>query len=346
MGRNICGLVRGALSAAVIAGALLGPAPLRAQSTTSPPCMSMPRLPIASQDTDACQKARDLFAFLAPQVGVAVSGGNPLPGDAGSLGGFGKVALSVRMIAVDGRLPKNSVALSPGTGAVSEFGAARTAVPIPAADLAIGFFSGFPLGLTNVGGIDLLVGATYLPSISRNAFAFEPQGGGFGASYGVRVGALQESSIVPGVSVSWQRRQLPESDLSYTPSNDTLQISSIKVRSNAVRVVISKRLALVGLAAGVGQDRIASSSSMNAIVNEQVGSTLVRQTVSLSSLRQSVIRNTSFVNASFSLLVVRIVGEIGWSSKGTLQSPVVNSFGGRQANEGYRYGSLGLTARF
>lgn len=294
---------------------------------------------------DICQKARDLFAFVIPQVGVAVSGGNPMPGDAGSLGGFGKRALSVRVVGVDGRLPRNNVPLSITGASSGDFGAARTLIPLPAVDLGLGVFPGIPVGVTNVGGVDLLLGAMYLPSVTRNEFEVSPQNGGFAFAYGLRVGALQESSFVPGVSVSWQRRQLPTTDFSYTPANDTLIVDGTSVRSDALRVVVSKRITLFGLAAGVGQDHIEGESGMRAVVNETVGGTPLRQTVSLTGLRESTTRKTAFVNASFSLLAFRLVGEYGWSSAGSLRS-TVNTFGGRSANEGYRYGSLGISARF
>ncbi|MEO7520191.1 MAG: hypothetical protein ABIW79_00105 [Gemmatimonas sp.] len=294
---------------------------------------------------DVCQKARDLFSFVAPQIGVAVAGGNPIPGDAGSLGGFGKRALSLRMVVVDAHLPRNSVPLTAGAAAGSDFGQERTVMPLPAVDGAIGVFAGAPLGLTNVGGVDLLAGATYLPHVSRNAFELRAANGGFGFSYGVRVGVLQESSVVPGLGVSWQRRQLPTSDFSYMPSNDTLVVNGTSVRADALRAVISKRFALFGLAAGVGRDRIVSESNMSAVVNESAGNSAVRQTVSLTGLRESTERNTAFVNASFSLIAFRIVAEYGRSSAGTLRE-TVNSFGGRRANEAYNYGSLGITARF
>lgn len=291
-----------------------------------------------------CQKARDLFVFVAPQVGVAVSGGNPIPGDAGALGRFGRRAFSVRVIGVEGYLPRNDVPLGVGNTA-SDFGAARTIVPLPTVDAAVGLFAGVPFGLTNVGGVDVLLGATLLPSVSRNAFELDPANGGLGFSYGLRVGVLQESSVVPGLSVSWQRRELPKTDFAYRSGDDTLQVNGTHVRSNALRLIASKRLALFGIAAGIGQDRIESSSSMSGVINEQVSGTAGRYTVSLTGLRESTKRNTAFVNASFSILAARIVGEYGWSSAGTLQN-TVNSFGGRRANEGYRYGSLGLTARF
>lgn len=330
--------------AAIACAPVLTAGSLGAQSSGGT-CTSSPAL--FGNGTDICQKARDLFAFVVPQVGVAVSGGNPLPGDAGSLGGFGKRAISVRIIGVDGRLPRNAVPLVTQSGSTtsSDFGASRALVPLPAVDVALGVFSGVPLGVTNVGGVDVLLGATLLPSVSRNEFRVEAKNGGLGLSYGLRVGALQESSVVPGVSVSWQRRQLPESDFSYTPSNDSLLVTGTSVRSDALRLVVSKRVALFGLAAGVGQDRIHGSANASAVINETSGLNSIRQTISLSGIREQTARNTAFLNASFSLLVLRVVGEFGWSSAGTLRE-TVNTFGSRRANEGYRYGSIGLTAHF
>lgn len=298
-----------------------------------------------SGSNDVCQKGRDLFSFVTPQIGVAVAGGNALPGEGGALGGLGKRVLSVRVVAVDGSLPKNTVPLTVGTSTASDFGASRTAVPLPAVDVGIGLLPGVPFGLTNVGGVDLLLGATYLPTVSRNTLKLDPDGGGIGFSYGIRVGALQESSLVPGVSVSWQRRQLPTTDFNYTPGNDTLNITGVDVRTDALRVVISKRLPLFGIAAGAGQDRINAAADMRGTVNENVAGVPVRETVTLFGLRERTTRNTAFVNASFGVLAFRIVGEYGWSGAGTLRE-TVNGFGGRRANEGYRYGSLGVTTRF
>lgn len=294
---------------------------------------------------DVCQKARDLFSFVAPQVGVAVASGNPIPGDAGSLGGLGKRAVSLRLVAVEGHLPRNSVPLSAGAAVASDFGEARTIMPLPTIDAAIGLFAGAPFGLTNVGGVDALIGASYLPSVSHNAFELRPRNGGFGFSYGLRVGLLQESSVVPGLGVSWQRRQLPKSDFNYTPGNDSLVVNGTTVRSDALRAIISKRFALFGLAAGVGRDHVVSASDMGAVVNEGSGAAQVRQTVSLTGLRESDDRNTAFVNASFSMLAFRIVAEYGRSSAGTIRE-TVNRFGSRRANEAYNYGSLGISARF
>ena len=161
----------------------------------------------------------------------------------------------------------------------------------------------------------------------------------------MRVGALQESSLVPGVSVSYMRRKLPKVDFGYTPGNDTLRVANASVRASSIRVVASKRLPLIGFAVGVGRDVMEGRSEINAVVNETVAGTAQRATVTLPLLAEKVTRNTAFANVSVSILITRLVAEVGWSAKGDAR-PTLNSFGGRQANEGYRYGSLGFTTRF
>lgn len=327
-----------ALSAAAIAGA----SPLVAQ-TTSGACATSPA---TLSGADACRKALDLFGFVMPQVGVALSSGNPVLGEGGTLGGWGKRAISVRATAVDGFLPKNAVPINVTGGAVaSDFGASRTPVPVPTAEAAIGLFAGMPAGLTNVLGVDALIGATYLPTVEEDDLSLKPSGSNLAFTYGVRVGALQESSLVPGVSVSYMRRKLPTMNVAYTPNDDQLTISDLSSTSNALRLTVSKRIAILGLSGGVGRDEIESTASMGGSVKETVLGTPVTASVALPNMRQKITRNTAFVSASFGIAMLRIVGEFGWSSEGDAQGGL-NTFGGHRANEGFRYGSIGLATRF
>ena len=41
-------------------------------------------------------------------------------------------------------------------------------------DAAIGVFKGIPLGLTNVGGVDVLVDASYVPTVSGSSIDVKP----------------------------------------------------------------------------------------------------------------------------------------------------------------------------
>ncbi|AMW04780.1 hypothetical protein [Gemmatimonas phototrophica] len=281
-----------------------------------------------------------------PQAGVALSGGNPVLGEGGTMGGWGKRAISLRVTAVDGQLPNNAVPISlSGSAVSSNFGATRAPVPVPSVDAAIGLFAGIPAGLTNVGGVDLLLGATYLPKVDEEEFSIAPQTSSFALSYGVRVGALQESSLVPGVSVSYMRRKLPTVSLGYASSNDTISVRNLAATSNSLRIVASKRVAIFGLAAGVGRDQLENTAGVEAVVNETVLGVPQRGQVTLNALRQTTTRNTAFVNASVGLLLARLVGEIGWAAAGD-SDPTTNTFDGRAANAGYRYGSLGVTVRF
>jgi len=339
--------VREVTGGAIVAVAMtLASAPALSAQTTSGNCTVVVSGSSLAAGADACTKARDLFAFMMPQVGVALSGGNPVLGEGGTLGGWGKRALSLRVTAVDGVVPANAVPISLQGGARSNnFGASRAPVPVPSVDAAIGLFAGVPAGLTNVGGVDVLLGATYMPEVNQDEFSVAPQSSSFAFSYGVRVGALQESSLVPGVSVSYMRRKLPTTTLGYASGNDSISVRNLAATSNSLRVVASKRIAIFGFAAGVGRDQMENTAGVNAVVNETVLNTPTRAQAALFDLRNTVTRNTAFVNLSLGVRLVRIVGELGWSGAGEAD-PTTNTFDGRKANEGYRYGSLGLTVRF
>ncbi len=313
--------------------------------TTAGDCRMGSMAGIGGSATDACQKARDIFAVVVPQVGVALSAGNPILGEGGTTGGWGRRVLTVRLAAAEGYLPRYQVPLSiqPGTHA-GDFGAKRTYIPIPSADVAIGLFAGIPAGLTNIGGVDALLGATALPTVSEGSFTIKPAASSFALSYGARLGVLQESSVVPGVSVSYMRRRLPTQNLAYLPGMDTLNVSDVGVTADTWRLVVSKRIAVLGIAAGAGRDRIVGTSTMNAVVNE-AGVGGVRSTIELDDVRTEARRSSLFVNASFGIAAARIVGEYGWARAGTIEE-TVNQFGGRRANDAYRYASLGMTVRF
>ncbi len=335
----------------VRAGAIVGAALVLFRAATlgaqavSPQCTVTPA--IAGNALDICRKAADLFAFVVPQLGVALSGGNPVLGEGGTLGGWGKRSVSLRMTAVDGRLPSNDVPLTlRRSGAVrDDFGEARTPVPMASIDAAIGVLTGIPMGVTNVGGVDLLLGATGVPSVRKGEFALTPEGRGIAFSYGARVGLLQESSFVPGISVSFLRRKVPSANANYTTANDSVQVRRVSLTSDAWRVAASKRLVFVGLAVGAGQDKISGNAELSAIVNEPVLGTAQRVAIAFPVLRESVTRTTAFANASLGVSAARLVIEVGRSNAGTIRE-TLNTFGGRRANEAYTYGSAGVTVRF
>src|SRR6266550_7880779 len=215
----------------------------------------------ASQD--ACQKAIDLFQYMAPQLGTSIAGGNPTLGQGGNLGGLGHFSAGLRVNVLQGSLPQVQNVTPSVTGATStQFQTKDQYIPMPTADLAIGVFKGIPLALTNVGGVDVLVSASYVPEFNNSGVSVKVPNGSLKLGYGARVGILQESLLVPGVSVSYLVRDLPTLNVSGSSNNDSLYVNNLSLKTKAWRVVASKSLLFLGLAAGFGQDKYDASTEV------------------------------------------------------------------------------------
>src|SRR6476469_10905203 len=90
----------------------------------------------ASQD--ACQKAIDLFKYMAPQLGTLIAGGNPTLGQGGNLGGLGHFSLGLRVNVLQGSLPQVQDVTPSVTGVQKDnFETKSQYLPMPTADLAI-----------------------------------------------------------------------------------------------------------------------------------------------------------------------------------------------------------------
>jgi hypothetical protein len=295
----------------------------------------------ASQD--ACQKAIDLFQYLAPQLATTVAGGNATLGQAGSLGGLGHFSVGFRVNALQGSLPQVQNITPSVTGAVKDnYDTKSQLFPMPTAELAIGIFKGLPLAITNVGGIDLLVSAAYLPEFNSSGVSVKVPNGSLKLGYGARVGILQESLLVPGVSVSYVRRDLPTVDIAANSGNDSLNVNNFTLKTTAWRVVASKGLLLFGIAAGVGQDKYESSTDVSAHLAARTVPPVAAFNSTPVPLSQSITRTNVFADLSMNLLLFKLTGEIGQVSGGTINT--YNTFSGTQAADSRIYGSVG--ARF
>src|SRR5438128_1147746 len=150
---------------------------------------------------DACQQAYDVFQLMAPQLGLALAGGNAILGTGSTLGGLGHISVGLRANAFSGLLPDVTNFQRSTSGAQQRTLPTKDQfIGLPTADAAIGVFSGIPLPLTHVGGVDLLVSGMYVPTVSQGGFSVTPSTN-VQIGYGARVGLLQESLVVPGVSV-------------------------------------------------------------------------------------------------------------------------------------------------
>lgn len=292
---------------------------------------------------DACEKAVDLFRYMGPQLGTAIAGGNATLGQGGTLGGIGHFAVGLRGNAVFGSLPKvDDAAVQPDTVRQSDRFATKTQMlPMPVVDAAIGVFKGLPLGVTNVGGIDLLLNAAYIPEYDGNQVQIKAPDGSLKIGYGARIGLLQESILVPGVSFSILKRDLPTLDLTAQPDgNSALSVTGMSVKTTAWRVVASKNLLVFGLAAGVGQDKYDLTGTAQGTVSRTFGGIgTISQTSAPTALDFSMTRTNYFVDGYFNILLLKVVGEIGMAQGGTLET--YNTFD-KPADKSRLYGSIGF----
>lgn len=333
------------MASAVVALAGVSPR-VMAQDLSAPRCAGAGGGSIALAAQDACQQAYDVYQLLAPQLGLALAGGNATAGVGGVLGGLGHFSVGVRANAFDGLLPNTDNNGFP----ISTTGAQRRTLPtqnqffgLPTADAAIGLFKGFPVGLTDVFGIDALVSAEYVPTINdgtNNSFSLNPSSN-FQFGYGARIGLLSESIAFPGVSFTWIERDLPTIDINVHSGGDvgvnssTIGITDLRVKTSAWRVVASKSLMAFSVAAGIGRDRYNQSATLEGTVNQSGGS--ATQSVPAS---QVLNRTNIFGDLAINLPILKIVFEAGNAMGGSVAT--YNSFAGGRADRSQLYGSFGL----
>jgi hypothetical protein len=291
---------------------------------------------------DARQQAHDVFQYMAPQLGLAIVGGSPTLGQASVVGGLGHFSIGVRGNALAGHLPQVDQFQTSCNGAQSRtLPTAEQYLGLPGVDAAIGVFKGLPLGVTNVGGIDVLLSAAYIPEFSGDGVEVTAPDGSLKIGYGARVGVLQESLLVPGLSVSVLRRELPTVNLVGTSGSNSLAVNNLSVKTTAWRVVASKSLLILGVTAGMGRDSYDQSANVTATVQAPAPYGTVSESF---DPQQSLTRTNMFAGASLNLLMLKLSGEVGKVSGGTINT--VNSFDGKAAADSRMYASVGLRLGF
>jgi hypothetical protein len=315
-----------------------------ARAQTDPQCppgtvngLGIPDRERATQD--ACQQAIDLFRYMVPQLGIGMTGGNTTLAQGGALGGLPHFAIGLRGNVLAGSLP---VPQQPSTsGAVSRdpYPTENKVLGLPAVDFALGLWKGLPLALSNVGGIDLLLSATYVPEISTDNVSVTPETN-LQVGYGARIGILQESLLLPGLGVSFMKRDLPKTTIVGFTGNDSLEVRDLDFKTTAWRITASKSLILFTIAAGVGQDTYDASTSVEATVNDVL---IGRETMGPVTVKQKVTRTNYFADVAMNILLVKLVGTVGMVSGGDV--PTFSRFE-TDADASRLYGSVGLRLGF
>ncbi len=292
---------------------------------------------------DACQKAIDLFRYVAPQLGAIVAGGSATQGFTGTLGGLGHFSVGIRGNAINGSLPDIDRVVPATRGAEqSTYTITDAALGLPTGDVAIGLFNGLPLGITHLGGLDLLVSAAYLPSYNNSSLDISVPSGSWKVGYGAKIGIIQESALTPGVSFSYLNRELPMVKVVGSSGDDRLVLDSLKARTRSWRLVAGKSFLFLGGAAGIGRDTYDTDATISVTIAPRAltqggngGPIALTQKLSRTNLFGSLWINTP---------IFRIVGELGRVSGGEI--PTYNQFSGTQAADARTYGSVGINLGF
>lgn len=335
--------IRSLTIGAVLVAAL--PSLAQAQDPRDPRCVDpiYGVITITGNGGDACQKAVDIFNYVTPQLGSSIAGGSATLGQAGALGGFGRFAVLLRVTAAQGSLPdvdgtstNGGPATTPGNFAVEEM-----PLPLPSVDGALGLFGGIPLGITSVLGVDALASVYFMPGYEdEGSIAIRTPDGSFKFGYGARVGIIAETSVLPGVSATWMRRQLPRIAIVTEPSSiDEISLADFDNEATSWRVVAGKQLGPVGLSVGAGQDSYESSAQLGWHVQQ---GTLDESQGSFAFSGRAVAATSYFANLMLDLKVLKLVGEIGQVSVSNRSSAdFFNRFD--EAPDASRlYGSLGF----
>src|SRR3989442_7634590 len=155
--------------------------------------------------TAACITAVDAIRAFHPLAGMIVSGGNPVLGTSGSLGGIGHLTITARVNAIKASLP------NPDSASQSQVPSSfHGAIPAPIVEAAVGLVRGRG-GLL---AVDALGSAVVLPTgrvsgLSVDANAAHIGGAALGLGYGARVGLLGGSFPSPAASGRRRRRTPP-----------------------------------------------------------------------------------------------------------------------------------------
>lgn len=288
------------------AAALAAPAAASAQSTLRAQCG--PAFNAAVREL--CENVADATVILQPRIGVALSGGNPVPGTASTMGmRFGsmpRISLGLRVTAAAVELPP-----------VERLGQQQN-ITFPvggiSVDGSVGVFQGIAL-LPTVGGfgsLDLLASAGVLPLPRGEGF---DDGSALSWAAGVRLGVLRESFTAPGVSIDLMYRRL--GDVAYgspdlTDRDAFLSMTDSDVRS--ARLVVGKRILGFGATAGAGYDRYRSSFT-GRVGDPRPGNPDF--ILEVADPRVITTRTSLFGNASLTVIILNLNLEAGWQQGGS-----------------------------
>jgi hypothetical protein len=288
----------------------------------------------SQQARNVCNAAVDGTRTLHPLAGGLVSGGNPVIGRAGTLGGFGHAAFTLRANA--GSISVPSLDFDGGSSTVPQED--EIVFPAPLLEAAVGVWQGLPGGML---GVDVLGSAVLLPDgiddihIDEDARSIGSVALGLG--YGARVGIFPGQGLVPALSLSVMRRDVPRVQYGDVPAGDDYSYS-VDLTATNVRLVAGTSFGPVAVAAGIGRDKYTGDARIR--FRDPLAIAVVHE----ADIELDESRTLLFADAGVSFGLVALVGELGWQS-GT-DDDLETTFEGFDPEEGMVFGGVGLRVGF
>lgn len=313
---------------------------------------------------DECLATAQAVTSAQPVIGILLAGGNPTLGSSGAaglrLGLIPKVSAGVRLNVVPVRLP--AILQDQIAGEAGDL-ADRYGLPAPAisGDVSLGIFNGISVAPTigGIGGISLLGSASYLPLSLLEDEGFEDSDLAYG--YGARLHLLNESFLLPGISLSVMRRHLPTVEFGDVCPSGLTAVTvpgsstgaggcagegdagefSFNLSNWSTRLVASKRLLGLGATVGLGHDSYDSDIGFGFRGSSVVPGTSFTPAFRVADQDLESSRWSVFGNLSYTLLVASLSLEAGWQQGHAPISSFEDIGGDFDPRDGSWFGSVG-----
>lgn len=284
--------------AALAAVAAVTPGPAAAQDDLDAACATAASPP-------ECRLAAAAVRLIQPRVGLALWGGNPVPGTASTTGLRWRAVPRVGVSGRFGVVPMELPPLMDRTGTEGRLGVVTAA----SVQTTIGLVHGFS-PLPTVGGlfsVDLIGRVAYAHVPTKKGF---DRPGVFGWAGGVRLGVLRESFTLPGLSLTAGYGRATRLAFGDPTGAGTDGAAEGAVSGLGATAAVSRRIFGLWLAGGVGWDRYRSE----AVLLYRPSAAGTRATERGVAVME---RRSAFGSVTWSRLIYHTVLEVGWQETPT-----------------------------
>ncbi|MEO8635220.1 MAG: hypothetical protein ABI587_08085 [Gemmatimonadales bacterium] len=282
-------------------GLLLFAASAAAQN---PECAPYQGVGFTPQDYNICNAAIDGTQIFHPVAGLLVSGGNPVLGSVRPLGGLGHFSLTARVNATQLRTPDLNYDGN-GTTVAQD---TKIFAPAPLVEGALGLFK----GMNGFLALDLLGSAQLLPTKAIDNLTVDPKARKIGSialglGYGARVGVFPGKAIIPSLTVSVMRRDIPRITYGDVTTGGDNYSYSLDLHATNLRAVAGYKLAVFNIGAGIGWDKYTGTANIGFVPN---GGVLPAQTIN--GIKLDNTRTMAFLTAALDFPIFKIGAEAGY----------------------------------